>query len=65
MSKIINVDDEFDSYDEVERKIKELQETEKSKLWKRDSRTIGAAIKRMPKRVGSIKVKQLLWLLLI
>jgi len=56
MSEIINVDDEFDSYDEVERKINELQEKERCKLWKRDSRTIGAAIKRMPKRVGSVKV---------
>ncbi|CAG5124035.1 unnamed protein product [Candidula unifasciata] len=48
---IINVDDEFSSYEEVEQKIQELQETEKFKLWKRDSRTIAAAIKRMPKRL--------------
>ena len=56
MSDIINVDDEFNSYEEVEQKIQELQEKEKFKLWKRDSRTIGAAIKRMPKRVGTVKV---------
>uniref|UniRef100_A0A2C9JLM9 Uncharacterized protein n=1 Tax=Biomphalaria glabrata TaxID=6526 RepID=A0A2C9JLM9_BIOGL len=54
---IINVDDEFSSYDEVEHKIQELQDKEKFKLWKRDSRTIAAAIKRMPKRIFSPDVK--------
>ncbi|XP_005094986.1 uncharacterized protein C1683.06c [Aplysia californica] len=54
---IINVDDEFNSYEEVEQKIQELQDKEKFKLWKRDSRTIGAAIKRMPKRVFNPEVK--------
>ncbi|BFZ04355.1 hypothetical protein BsWGS_07394 [Bradybaena similaris] len=54
---IINVDDEFASYEEVEQKIQELQEAEKFKLWKRDSRTIAAAIKRMPKRVFNPDVK--------
>ncbi|KAH9525618.1 hypothetical protein Btru_001869 [Bulinus truncatus] len=54
---IINVDDEFASYDEVEHKIQELQDKEKFKLWKRDSRTIAAAIKRMPKRIFSPDVK--------
>lgn len=54
---IINVDDEFISYDEVEQKIQELQDKEKFKLWKRDSRTIAAAIKRMPKRIFNPEVK--------
>ena len=54
---IISVDDEFSSYEEVEEKIQHLQDTEKFKLWKRDSRTIAAAIKRMPKRVFNPEVK--------
>ena len=54
---IISVDDEFSSYEEVEEKIQQLQDTEKFKLWKRDSRTIAAAIKRMPKRVFNPEVK--------
>lgn len=54
---VINVDDEFASYEEVEQKIQELQDKEQFKLWKRDSRTIAAAIKRMPKRVFNPDVK--------
>ncbi|XP_059149062.1 nucleoside hydrolase-like [Physella acuta] len=54
---IIKLDQEFSSYDEVEEKIQELQDKEKFRLWKRDSRTIAAAIKRMPRRTFNPDVK--------
>ncbi|BFZ00022.1 hypothetical protein BsWGS_03060 [Bradybaena similaris] len=60
---VININDEFASYEEVEQKIQELQEAEKFKLRKKDSRTIAAALKRMPKRVFNpdIKYNELLY----
>ena len=40
------VGEKFSSFQELEKKIHNYEETEHAKLWKRDSRTIRAAIKK-------------------
>ena len=49
--------DKFSSYDDFENKIKAYEDKTFVKLWRRDSTTIAAAMKRAPKRVFKPEIK--------
>ena len=54
---ILSLGDEFESYNELEKKVKEFEELKFVKLWKRDAKTIAGSKKRCPNKSFNEQIK--------